>query len=270
MELRHVRTILCVPGHREDFAATARNHGADQILWDLEDSVPEAQKERAREVVDQHLAEGDAIRINHPSSSHFDRDMEFVNMWAGVVWVPKCGDPVALCDVYDRRREMGAPAALSHVALLESPRAIASLDRFMGVPSLWAGLAFGRHDFVASAGLSYLQQPLIDHAALQVVLAARARGVPCWMAPSYERDPVMVMDEAEHAWDLGFTGMGCIRPSQVGLVRAAFQVADEDVARAGLLLEHARARPDEAVFETLDGDLVSPPTVKWAKGVLGG
>lgn len=271
MELKSPRSILCVPGHKADLAAKCRNYGADQILWDLEDSVPSGMKEKAREVVDQHLSEGDAIRINPPGSQFYDRDMEFVNMWPGLVWIPKCQDASPLLAVLDRRRSLGAPNEVPQVALLESPGAVVALSNFRAYSYAWAGgLAFGKHDFLAAAGLSPWQSAAVDHAAAQVALAAMARGVPCWMAPSYELDPVLVLDDAEHALDLGFSGMGCIRPAQVEIVNHVFRPCDEDVARAGLLIAAAEARPDEAVFRTPDGDLVSPPTLARARKVLNG
>lgn len=269
MEL--TRSILCIPGHRADFAEKAREHGADQLLWDLEDSVPPALKERAREVIEQHLQLGDAIRINPPDSPYFERDMEFVNMWPGTVWVPKCEGSWQLAAVCDKRRNNGAPQDIAHVVVLESPAGVAlALRDLLAYRSMWTGgLAFGRHDFIAAAGLGRAQENFVNLAAAQVALAARAVGVPCWMAPSYGQYPVTVSSDAELAFSLGFTGMGCIRPSQIPIIHEAFSFSEAELDRAQQLVEAAEARPDDAVFRNSDGDLVSPPTVKWARKVLG-
>lgn len=271
MELKHPRSILCVPGHRADFAAKCRSYGADQILWDLEDSVPEAQKERAREVVSEHLAAGDAARVNASpprlgDASDLERDLEMLraaavpDVW---VWAAKTWGPPHLAHIAGR-----LPLARQRVcALLEEPWPLVHLSRF--AEWTFSALAFGKHDYLAAAGLSPWQTAAIDHAAAQVALAAMARGVPCYMAPSYELDPVLVMDDAEHARELGFTGMGCIRPAHVEIVNHVFGPCDEDVVRAGSLLAAAEANPDPAVFRTAGGDLVSPPALAWARRVLG-
>ena len=45
------RSMLFVPVTRDKFVATAHTRGADAIILDLEDSVPESEKARARTLV---------------------------------------------------------------------------------------------------------------------------------------------------------------------------------------------------------------------------
>ena len=45
------RTLLFVPGHKPDWADKAVKAGADAIVLDLEDSVPDAEKAAARRQV---------------------------------------------------------------------------------------------------------------------------------------------------------------------------------------------------------------------------
>src|SRR5215216_4388821 len=44
-----LRSMLYVPAHSERFLAKAHERGADAIILDLEDAVPEADKDRARD-----------------------------------------------------------------------------------------------------------------------------------------------------------------------------------------------------------------------------
>src|SRR3982751_3169986 len=44
-----LRSLLYVPAHSERFLAKAHERGADAIILDLEDAVPEADKDRARD-----------------------------------------------------------------------------------------------------------------------------------------------------------------------------------------------------------------------------
>lgn len=278
--MRHPRSILCVPGFRADWIEKARAsnlYGADQLLLDLEDSVPSTRKEEARETVSAHMTPADAVRINRPFTPEADRDMDALEFFPGAIWVPKVEGVGSVNVVYDRRRR--GPI----VACAESPRGVLCrlLDSVLrhdgdGAAPL-AGLAFGRHDFIASAGISPWQTGVIDHAAAHVALAAMARGVPCWMAPSYEaEDSSKVWHEAKRALELGYTGMGCIAPWQVPVVNACFGGEEHEASprwsdrrRALRLLAAARKDPTKAVFRTEDGDLVSPPTVAWARRVLG-
>lgn len=263
MELSKVRSVLCVPGHRLDYAAKCRSYGADQVLWDLEDSVPVNLKAAARRVVAEHIRPGDAVRVNELSVLHeVELDFEMLSDLSGdlVVWIPKAGEDVL---------SFAAPLSFttSLVLCVESPWAVFFLRDLLDAQG-WDGIAWGRHDYVAEVGL---RAQAVDHAADQVALAARACGLPSWAAPSYVGGDFArenAQQAAYSAYGRGFTGMGCIAPWQVPLVNAAFQPPLHEVQRAERLLA-AAAESSEAVFRTEDGDLVSPPTLRWARRVLG-
>lgn len=265
MELSKVRSILCVPGHRLDFAAKCRERGADQVLWDLEDSVPVNLKAAARRVVVEHIRPGDAVRVNELSVLHeVEQDFEMLDaadLADIAVWIPKAGEDVL---------SFAAPLsfAASLVLCVESPWAVFFLRDLLDAQS-WDGIAWGRHDYVAEVGM---RAQAVDHAANQVALAARACGLPCWAAPPYARgdfEREHALQAAYSAYGRGFTGMGCIVPWQVPMVNAAFQPPRHEVAHAERLLA-AAVESSEAVFRTEDGDLISPPTLRWARSVLNG
>src|SRR5437762_1862902 len=77
------RSLLFVPVVREKFVAAAHTRGADAIILDLEDSVPETEKDRARTLVaaaakEVSKAGADVlVRINRPWHQAF-RDIEAV------------------------------------------------------------------------------------------------------------------------------------------------------------------------------------------------
>ena len=80
-DLPNWRSLLFVPITREKFVATAHTRGADAIILDLEDSVPEEGKQHGRELIPAAAsAVGKAgaevlVRINRPWHHAF-RDIE--------------------------------------------------------------------------------------------------------------------------------------------------------------------------------------------------
>ena len=56
-EARIRRSMLMTPGNRPERLARAATYGADALVFDLEDSVPPGEKERARQCVAQALRE---------------------------------------------------------------------------------------------------------------------------------------------------------------------------------------------------------------------
>lgn len=259
MELKKpVRSILVVPGHRADFAAKARTYGADQILWDLEDGVPAAQKQTAREIVAAHLRPGDAVRVNASppclgDPGDLEKDLAVLasiaipEVW---VWIAKAWGPPHLAYIHHR-----LPLARGRLcALVETPDAVLRINGLYVAKWTFDALAFGRQDFMAAAGLSPYQTTIIDHAAAQVALAALARGVPCYDSPCFSMQEEDVLDAAVEAKQLGFTGMGCIHPKQIPWVHRGFELWDA---------EQRWAR------EILDCGETLPPRVRAAKKILG-
>ena len=92
------RSLIFVPGNNPRFLAKARNLKADIICLDLEDSVPEAQKAEAREMITGALRGGRYsasvfVRVNSPGSGMMFDDMDAVlrGKPQGIV-VPKVND----------------------------------------------------------------------------------------------------------------------------------------------------------------------------------
>ena len=93
------RSWLFVPGDRPDRFAKAARSGADEVICDLEDSVPQGGKDQARRNVAHWLAQGGNawVRVNASSTPHYERDVAELAGLAGLrgVVVPKA-DPAAL------------------------------------------------------------------------------------------------------------------------------------------------------------------------------
>src|SRR5947209_7856770 len=75
------RSLMFVPITREKFVASAHSRGADAIILDLEDSVPESEKDRARTLIGAAAKEVSkagadvVVRINRPWHQAF-RDLQ--------------------------------------------------------------------------------------------------------------------------------------------------------------------------------------------------
>src|ERR1044072_3430640 len=84
MQRRPYRTILFVPATRPEWLQRAVDSPADALIVDLEDAVPEAEKESARRTAGTHVRELVAagrevfVRINPVTSEHWPADLEAV------------------------------------------------------------------------------------------------------------------------------------------------------------------------------------------------
>lgn len=241
-----MKTVLCVPGHDEHKVKNCRKYGADLILFDLEDSVPEDKKDLAREIVATHVTTADDVRVNW----NYIRDIEVLRERPlRSVWLPKD----ALPDVTIPWRS---------VIIIETPQAVYRyLSRWGDVLRLPVGLAFGAADFAAYMNVP-ASSPQVEYARQQVALAARALGVEAYDSPCTSLRGEVVCEESYAALLLGYDWKGVVHPSQIPEVKAAqLGIADRK------LVELYDGQP-EAVME-IDGEIIAPPMIRAAKKRLG-
>jgi citrate lyase subunit beta/citryl-CoA lyase len=256
------RSYLFVPGHRPDRFDKACAAGADEVIIDLEDAVPPADKAKAREAVAAWLSPGRAVlvRINGADSEWFRDDLALCGKpgVAGIV-LPKAEREADLAAL----AEAGAQAILP---LIESALGLwncAALARMPGVERL----VFGSIDFSLDLGISEGYEQLL-YARSQLVLASRVAGLaaPVDGVTTSLDDPGAVRDDTLRARALGFGAKLCIHPKQVGPVNDAFIPTGEELAWAGRVVAADKAAQGAAV--AVDGKMVDRPVVLIAQQML--
>jgi citrate lyase subunit beta/citryl-CoA lyase len=239
--------VLFVPAHREGWAAKAVAAGADAVLLDLQDAVPDGDKARARQAAASVVATGVGrpvlARVAPVGATGHELDLDALVRpgLAGVV-VPLVTGPGDVHAVADRLSDLEAargmtPGATVIVPLVETSRAArfafelaAASDRvaYMGGGTAPDG------DIAHDIGFQWTPAGM-ETLFLRswVLLNARAAGV---------RHPLTgiwpVVDDLEglrafaaQSRGLGYTGMMVIHPSHVPVVNEVFTPTDEDVER---------------------------------------
>src|SRR5690349_23526502 len=91
-----LRSMLYVPGVRQDRFGKAMSAGADAVVFGLEDSVETGQKEKARALIAEFLAAPSTgpmrlVRLNAVHTSDGEADLEFFSTRSGFdgVLLPK-------------------------------------------------------------------------------------------------------------------------------------------------------------------------------------
>ncbi len=160
-----LRSILFVPAIVERFVARAPEAGADVVCLDLEDSVPPAEKSRARtvaaEAIDTMPRSGQSmfVRVNGLDTGLLEDDLPAVvrpGLDGIVIAKTHSAEMVRRADHYltilERQQGMEA-GAVSIVPLVESAEGILnSREIAAGSPRL-VGLSLGAEDLAADMGL---------------------------------------------------------------------------------------------------------------------
>jgi len=227
------RSHLYVPGNAPEELARALGHGADTVIVDLADSVPEEDRESTRGKVAQWLGglppDVDVwVRINPGPLGHEDA-RHIVGPRLHGVCVAKTESTTQL-DALDAvlssvENEVGLPARTIAVApLLESAGAILAAPAIARAPRV-VRLHTGEADLLQELGI----EPSADERELlwirsQVVLASAAAGLaaPVAAVSTDVGDSERLRVTTTSMKRLGFRGRACDHPAQIDVVNMVF------------------------------------------------
>jgi citrate lyase subunit beta/citryl-CoA lyase len=256
--------ILFCPADRPERFHTALER-ADAVILDLEDAVLPAAKATARgNLIDADIDPDRVIvRVNAPGSEAFVSDLATLSQTDfRTVMVAKTEEPEALA-AFDPR--------FSLIALCETARGVHAADRIAAHPQVVA-MMWGAEDLVASIGGTSSRRPdgtyrdIARYARSRVLLEAGAQGKRAIDAVHIDIDDVEgLAQEAADAAASGFTATACIHPSQVSVIRAAYQPDDETVAWARAVL--TAAEEERGVFR-FQGRMIDEPVLRHARSVV--
>jgi citrate lyase subunit beta/citryl-CoA lyase len=260
--------LLFCPADRPDRYAKALV-AADGVILDLEDGVGAGGKDAARAaLVATDLDPARVIvRVNATGTPEHAADMTALR-GTGYrrIMLPKAETRAQLDQL---------SAEWLVVALCETPLGIVNAAEIAAGPNVIA-VMWGSEDLVASLGGRSSRLPsggyrdVARHARSTVLLAASAYGRPA-IDSIYVNIPDLdgLAAESEDAAASGFALKACIHPSQVAVIRQAFQADDAQVAWARRVLEAARdgdARDKGAI--KVDGQMIDAPLIRQAEAIL--
>jgi len=276
------RSMLFVPAIQRKFVEGAPKRGADAIILDLEDSVPLAEKPRARAVL-QEAAEiagrGGAdivVRINRPLRLAIPDIEAAVSIRVAALALPKIESASHVRLLTEVVSELEAERGLVEghtrfMVLVETASAFFRLEEIARAHPRVVGMTLGSEDFATSVGMVPEAEGLL-FPKQQLVIAARAAGImPMGFVGSIAdfRDLDAFRETIRRSRRLGFVGAPCIHPSQVTILNQEFAPSADEVAHAERVVaayEQATAKGVGAI--QLEGRMIDVPIVERAQAVL--
>jgi len=280
--MKPYRTVISVPGHKPSWFDKAVAAGADCLCLDLEDSVPEAEKDSARQGIAEAIGR---ISASHPRVGLFVRpnaldtgetgdDLAAVIV-PGIsgVFAPKVGSAIdvhkydALVDYFERRNRV---TGIEYILPIETIEGIQHCEE-IGLASPRVGALIGptaEHADIARA-IGYEWSPEGTESRYhrsRILLAARAAGV---QAIDSVYSDVADMDGLLH-WGqssrgLGFEGMGCIHPLQIPVVHQAYAPPAAEIEKAlKIVAAYEDAEKRGLGVVSLGSKMIDPPVVNRA------
>jgi citrate lyase subunit beta/citryl-CoA lyase len=266
-DLSTARSLLFAPADDARKLQKGLAGDADAVVADLEDAVPPARKDAAREVVVDALTAGGpalrVVRVNVPGSDWFEADVELVRRIVPDAMVLPKATPEAI----EALPRVVPPV----IAIVETAAGLLRAHETASDPRV-AALALGAVDLGAELGLEPRPDGLeILYARSQVVTASAAAGIraPFDVVRLDYQDAEALEEECRLARSLGFRGKMCIHPTQVPVVNRVFAPTADEIAWARRVVEGFEQAVSEGsgVFG-LDGTMVDLPVVERARRVL--
>jgi citrate lyase subunit beta/citryl-CoA lyase len=255
----------------------------DAYVPDMEDSVPDAEKDNARKVIGNYLPKLSAAgpwvvpRVNALHSGLIEADLAaVVGPWIGGVTVGKIqsvDDIRAISEIIaGLEREAGLPeGTIKLVPWIETALAVVHCYAICCASPRIVAVAFGAEDFTDDMGIERTEdESEVAYAKNTVCIAARAAGVTALDTPYFRfKDQQGLTANALAARRCGFKGKFAIHPAQIEPINAAFSPSEAE-------LEHARrvvAAFEEAERSgrgstSLDGKVIDVPVFKRARALL--
>jgi citrate lyase subunit beta/citryl-CoA lyase len=278
-----LRSLLFVPGNKENMLGKALGLKPDAFVPDMEDSVPGAEKANARatiaKFVPQLAARGVPVipRVNSLDTEWIAADIAAVvspaifGISVGKIRTP--GDISAISKlIAAAEKRAGIPEG--HLRLLpwiETAEAIVNCSAICRASERIVAVAFGGEDFTNDMGIERLEdEAQIAYARQSLCIAARAAHVLALDTPYFKlRDPDGLRANSLAAKSIGFKGKFAIHPEQLGALNECFSPSAAEVAHA----ERVVAAYDEAerngrASTSLDGWVIDVPVVKRARALL--
>lgn len=268
------RSLLFVPGLRPDRYRKALTSGADAVCVDLEDAVALPHKDEARSLTLPLFAEPNpsgcerVVRINSLDTVHGLRDIDALTKLdampdALMMTKVRSAAEIKLLD----ELLQGKAESIRFYAIIETNQGLENAFEIAGASPRMACLLFGEVDLSADLRCRRTSTALL-YARSRVAHAAAAFELDVMDVPHIHlEDKQGLHVAAAHAAELGFTGKGCIHPTQIPVVHQYFTPSAEEVDRAKRAVA-AFEESGASGLAVLDGLMLQKPVLRSSRRIL--
>lgn len=277
------RTSLYASGATPINMIQAAFYNEDCIVYDMEDSVPLAEKDSARlliyNTVRYHRPANKyvIIRVNGIYSEFIDEDLEAaVRARPDAIRIPKVEykeEAVRICQrITEIEKEAGLePGKIEVWCNIESYLGMINAYEIATADPRIVALALGAEDFTASMKSTRTKAGLeIFYARNAILTACRQAGIEAIDAVFSDiNDPEGLKEDTTLTRNLGFDGKTCVHPRQIDIVNSFFTPSAKEIKYALRVLEaveEGKRLKKGAV--TLDGSMIDKPMELRARTTL--
>jgi citrate lyase subunit beta/citryl-CoA lyase len=279
------RSLIFVPGNSMRFVEKAKTLAADIICFDLEDSVPDNEKDAARRIISETLLARRQeysgivyVRTNSPESGLIPDDLKAV-LQEGIdgIVVPKVNDVSEMLEIKKHIVMLEKERKTDKIALIpsiETARGVVNAYLIASAEERIKALVFGVFDFLYDMRLDYDEHDPLGYSYVRakIPVDARAAGVHAIDAIWQKIDDIDgLIRDATMARRLGYSGKSIIHPSQIEPVHKVFRPSKNEVEWAKKVVQalgQAMKKGTGRGAIRLEGKMIDAVHYKQAKAIL--
>ena len=279
------RSLIFVPGNSMRFVEKAKTLAADIICFDLEDSVPDNEKDAARRIISETLLARRQeysgivyVRTNSPESGLIPDDLKAV-LQEGIdgIVVPKVNDVSEMLEIKKHIVMLEKERKTDKIALMpsiETARGVVNAYLIASAEERIKALIFGVFDFLYDMRLDYDEHDPLGYSYVRakIPVDARAAGVHAIDAIWQKIDDIDgLIRDATMARRLGYSGKSIIHPSQIEPVHKVFRPSKNEVEWAKKVVQalgQAMKKGTGRGAIRLEGKMIDAVHYKQAKAIL--
>lgn len=251
---------LFVPAIEKYLQGTAKDC-VQNIIYDLEDSLKEAEKEQGLELLTntllhQRSSQHIYVRVNHDERMRHEL-LRLNECGIDGFFIPKF-ESADVLDEYDDLLQ-----GKKIIALLETPAGIIHLEDFADDSRLY-GFAFGGEDFCACLGVATNDEATWYARGKIVLWAAYVHKFALDTVCFETEDMDLFRKKAEESFRMGFKNRMLIHPKQVEVIRKINECHDRDEMKKVI------KKYEESGFgvSVIDGKVYEKPHIERLKKIL--
>ena len=279
------RSLIFVPGNSMRFVEKAKTLAADIICFDLEDSVPDNEKDAARRIIAETLLARRQeysgivyVRTNSPESGLIPDDLKAI-LQEGIdgIVVPKVNDVSEMLEIKKHIVMLEKERKTDKIALMpsiETARGVVNAYLIASAEERIKALVFGVFDFLYDMRLDYDEHDPVGYSYVRakIPVDARAAGVHAIDAIWQKIDDIDgLIRDATMARRLGYSGKSIIHPSQIEPVHKVFRPSKNEVEWAKKVVQalgQAMKKGTGRGAIRLEGKMIDAVHYKQAKAIL--
>lgn len=275
------RSLIFVPGNNPRFLEKAKKLQADIVCFDLEDSVPDNEKDNARRLIKSALKSRKSyessifVRTNSPISEKILADLkEIVQKGIDGIVIPKINNTKELKKIEQILSKLEKTRKLKPIQLIpsiESAEGVVNTYNISSFGKRISAVVFGVFDLLNDIGVEYTKDSEgAKYSRSKIPVDAHAAGIVAIDAIWQDlKDSKGLENDCKIGKSLGYTGKCVIHPDQISVVHKLFHPNKSEIIWAEKVCKtYLESTKKGKGATTVDGKMIDEVHFKQAKDIL--